>query len=82
MTERITVIIVHGIPTAACRCGVRAQVHVVESMGGAEPSYVPGLLQEPCRCPRCFTCNELLDDEGRCENLGCLNIGLTIPDPD
>ena len=71
-----------GWPHFVCACGAEADPVDDGRLGEPGPSYVPGALREPCTCPRCFTCHQLLDAEGRCDNLHCLNLGLHIPAPD
>lgn len=68
-------------PWAECACGARGAAIRVMNLGGSGPSYVPGQLDEPCRCPRCITCGHVLDD-GYCDNLGCPLYGNLIPIPD
>lgn len=81
MSARITVALVGGEPRASCRCDAPAEVVEVQGLCSVEPEYIAGALTEPCRCPRCFSCKHTLDNEGRCENLDCLNLGLHIPIP-
>lgn len=81
MSDRIAIVTGPGPAHSICRCGVRGDVIEMQDLGQAEPWYVAEALNEPCRCPRCFSCQHLLDDEGRCENLDCLNLGLIIVDP-
>jgi len=72
-------------PYSVCLCGARGDALDVTALGQNEPTYVAGALREPCQCRRCFTCTQLLDDDGRCETLDCLNLGLQIlidPDPE
>lgn len=65
-----------------CRCGAQADAIDDGRLDQPQPAYIPGTLREPCTCPRCFTCKRLLDADGRCGNLDCLNLGLHIPVPD
>lgn len=78
MSERIAIVTGSGPAYSICRCGVRGDVCKIETLSSVEPTYVAGMLHEPCRCPRCVSCQHLLDDDGRCENLDCLNLGLKI----
>lgn len=83
MVSRITIVHERGQqPYAVCACGARGEAITLVDLGESEPTYIPAALNEPCTCPRCFACSRLLDDDGRCETLGCLNLGLHIPSPD
>lgn len=83
MVSRITIVHERGQqPYAVCACGARGSVIEDHALCEPEPRYIPAGLNEPCTCPRCFACSRLLDNDGRCGTLGCLNLGLHIPSPD
>lgn len=81
--SRITVVANRGEqPYSVCACGARGSVIEDAALGEPEAKFIAGPLNEPCTCPRCFTCQRLLDEQGRCETLDCVNLGLHIPIPD
>lgn len=71
-----------GTPWAECACGATGDAIEAVRWGSRSPDYIPGALHEPCRCPRCITCGNLLDLDGRCETLWCPLEGALILIPD
>lgn len=69
-------------PWAECACGARGAAINVMQLGDREPRYMPGPLDEPCRCPRCITCGHVLDEHGCCDHIGCPLYGTEILIPD
>ena len=65
-------------PYSMCKCGARGGIVYDLALCQVEPILIPAGLHESCTCPRCFTCKQLLDAEGRCDNLHCLNLGLHV----
>jgi hypothetical protein len=69
-------------PWAECACGARGDAVRVMQLGEAGPRYVPGEMDDPCRCLRCITCGHVLDEDGCCDHIGCPIYGTFIPVPD
>lgn len=69
-------------PITHCACGAEQSVVLTIRLGDFFPSYVPGELLEPCRCPRCVTCGHVLDDHGCCGHIECPLYGTEILIPD
>jgi hypothetical protein len=65
-----------------CACGAQRSTVEITEMADLSPTFMPGSLLEPCTCPRCIGCHQLLDKDQRCDNLDCRYCGLLIVVPD